>query len=862
MISLYKFIKKYNLCLVAFLLGCISIISIYIIENISPFGKNSMLTIDFYHQYAPLLAEFYDRVVSFENLIYSFNTGFGIPFFRNFANYLASPLNILIFLFQRSNLITSYSIIIGIRTIFTLISITYYFKKKFNKIDLSFVGLGLLYSFSAYFIAYHWNIMWLDGMIFLPLISLGIERIVDKNNGILYLISLTLMIYSNYFIGYMLCLFSCIYFVAYLILQNNEFCLKYLIKKILLFLICSLAAGALNAWILLPMYDALSSTDAVSGSMPLGQYYAFGILDFFKNHLTGVKTTVLASDSLNIPNVSVGILSFALLIVFIFSKNIPFKTKTVYLCILLLLCLSFYFGPIDYIWHAFHVPNDLPFRYSFIYSFILILISAYAIKNLKYEKYFKIFIIYIFCILFITFVYISNFQNITKDIINLNYICITIYFVLYSLSFFFKKYKKIFTCIFLFVICIECIISTTNNWNMDVSIIDYYSNYSSIRNSIEMIKEDDNELFYRIERNQNETLNDPAWYDYYGQSIFSSLAYSSLSKFNNNLGMPGNYINSYYYKQNTPIYDLMFDIKYQIGHNIDENRYDVFLNRNNREIHKSKYTVGLMFGVNNKIKGMSNEGENPFELQNSFIKLSTNVDNVLYKILPIEEELIFSNDSETIVKTTYENTVENIYLYPSYSDINYIIINDNVYYKGDSNLKYAYDNGIMPLGNHYCYDEKYVINEKFDRETFDIYVSYSNYHKDIDVYTINNERFINSYEILVKNKVNITRFDEHIIEGNINLTENKTIYTSIPYDKGWKVYSNGNKVETFMIADCLLGFDLEIGENNIVLKYIPPYFYLGIFISIFTLIFIITYFYIKDNKYIYYQIKKLKKNKF
>ena len=54
-------------------------------------------------------------------------------------------------------------------------------------------AFGVLYAFSAYFLAYYWNIMWLDGMIMLPLIVLGIERIFNKGDIKLYTLSMLLL---------------------------------------------------------------------------------------------------------------------------------------------------------------------------------------------------------------------------------------------------------------------------------------------------------------------------------------------------------------------------------------------------------------------------------------------------------------------------------------------------------------------------------------------------------------------------------------------------------------------------------------------------------------------------------------------
>ena len=81
---------------------------IFIIKNIIPIGSNTLLTVDFYHQYGPLLSELYDKILAGDSLIYSFNTGLGLPFFRNFYNYLSSPFNIIMFLFKRENIVTAF----------------------------------------------------------------------------------------------------------------------------------------------------------------------------------------------------------------------------------------------------------------------------------------------------------------------------------------------------------------------------------------------------------------------------------------------------------------------------------------------------------------------------------------------------------------------------------------------------------------------------------------------------------------------------------------------------------------------------------------------------------------------------------
>ncbi len=845
-------LKNYNYLYLTGLLGLIVIITVYILQDVAPFGRNSMLTVDFFHQYGPMLAEFFDRIHSGESLLYSFNTGLGLPFFRNFFNYLSSPLNILIFLFKRKDLIMSYSIIIGIRSIISAITMSYYLRKKFDTKTPILIGLGLLYAYSAYFTAYYWNIMWLDGLIFLPLIILGIENIINKNNGILYTISLTVMLYSNYFIGYMICIFSCIYFLAYLIIKTKKIKLKKLLKTIGLFTICSLIAGAFNAWALIPMFEALTSTNATMGSIPTSQYYAFTIPEFFKNHLTGVTSTVFASDISNSPNVSCGILSIALFLLFWLNKKVSLKRKIVYTSILAFLLLSFYIAPIDYIWHAFHVPNDLPYRYSFLYSFILIIISAYTLKDIKDISFLKVLIVYILSISFITFVYLTKFDNITDNMIKINYLLITTYFLIYTLYHFYPKFKKISCTLFLGVIALECIVSINHNWDILQYIDEFYADYNDINTSIKLTDKKDNELFYRTEKNEILTLNDGAWYDYYGQTTFSSMAYNNIAELQNDLGQPGNNINSYYYKQNTPIYDLIFDIKYTIGSNKDNKRYSLTSNENNTETYKFNYTTGLMFGVNSTIKHWNNNYINPLEYQNDFIENTTNIENVLYRLTLKNKKIVFENNTEKIIKFTYKNEFDNIYIYADNTLINYIVINDTAYYNSEIDINEIQLKTNTDIYNFHTYDEPYVINETSNNENIEIYISYKNYlYEEPDIYTINNNKFLSAYNLFKEKEIEITSFKEHKISGKINLKENTTIYTSIPYDKGWKVYSNGKEINTYQINNSLLGFDLNKGKNNITLKYTANNIDIGIAISITTAILTTTYLIIKRKKTIH-----------
>ena len=799
-----------------FFIGVIIISAIYYLQDVAPFGKNSLLTIDFFHQYGPMLGELYDRVKNGSNLIYSFSMGMGLPFIKNFLNYLSSIFNIFIFFFKRENLLMSYSIIIALKAVVACTSLVYFLRKKFDSNKLYFIPIALLYGFCAYFGAYYWNIMWLDGLVFLPLIVLGIENIVNKNKFLLYSISLALMLVSNYFIGYMICIFSVIYFIGYLLSMKSD--IKTIIKKCLIFGGASLLAGGLSAVFLLPLFLGIKEISATSDLWPTSQYYAFTFWEYLANHFTGVGSTVFSSGLSNAANISVGVLPIALLILFIINPKIKIKTKGFYIGLILFFILSFFYAPLDFIWHAFHVPNDLPYRYSFLYSFIFIIISAYSILNIKEVKVRYVIITYILMIILISLLYFLGYKNIENSMILLNFILITIYFILYLIYINIPIIKKYAGVLFILAVMVEAILTINNNWNIQQYISDFYSDYSVTRDALEYIDEKDDSEMYRIERTDMLTFNDPSWYNYYGQTTFSSMAYENLAILQNYLAMPGNKINSYYYKQNTPIYDLMFNIKYFIGDTWDIKRYELFYNQDGVLIFKSKYNAGLMFATNKDIKLWNYISDNPFGIQNDFIEKSTLVTDTLVKLNPIRQEKTFDN-VKTIIKYTYQPN-DNMYFYANNSNIDFIVVNDTLYHLDDNVDYYKSSTDPINVFDYKSLSENFIINTRTEEDEYSIYVGYNDYRYDsFYAYTIDDEKFNKVANILQENEVTITSFNERQIKGNINTLKDSTIYTSIPYDVGWSVHVNGKKVDTFKIGNSLLAFDIEAGENNIELKY-------------------------------------------
>lgn len=834
---------------ITFLISTIIISVIYTLSKIAPFGNNSMLDVDFYHQYGPLLNELYDRVKEGSSLLYSFNTGGGLPFYRNFLNYLSSPFNIVLFLFKKENIVMAFSCIIGLKVIFASGMMSIYLKKTFKKDGVLLTIFSVLYAFSGYFCSYYWNIMWLDGMVFLPLIMLGINKLVDDEKPIFYTIFLSIMLIANYFIAYMICIFAVMYFFGYLFYRYG-FSLKKTYKKIILFILFSILAAALVSFALIPLYKALSSISATSDSFPeLTLQFKFHELLF--NHLTGVNRTVFASDELPLPNVYAGLLTFTGVILFFINKKINIRAKLLAFLILLIFVLSFNLNSLDFIWHAFHVPNDLPWRYSFIYVFIFITIGYYGILRIKDLKKSSVFASSFISLIIILLAYKFSFKNIDFDRTIINIIFVLLYLLIFLFTQFKKINKKIIYALIIIFVSAECIYGIDYNWNIDHDIATFMSDKKTYEKLISETTSKDNDL-YRMEKTDYLTLNDAAWYNYKGISTFTSMAYESVSKFQRKLGLSGNNINSYYYKYyNTPIYNTMFDIKYLMGSYI-ENRYYSYLKTDGKvDLIKYNYSSSLLYGVDKKIKGYYPEEYNPFKNQSDFVSLTTNTTDIYTDVLVknvIGGEITPSDfkknsngefnyildDGQDSITFMLDNKVnQNIYLYINGSNVNGFEVDDK-YYSITSDEYYTVDVGTKEIG-----DVKVKINFK-DNNDDGIIKFYA--------YAIDDDKFKEFYNEINKNILKVTSYSDTLIEGDVTLKSDKVMLSTIAYDIGWKVYVDGKSVDTYKIADSYLAFDIKKGSHKIKLVYYPDGMKLGVITSFVSLAIIFIYAIFSDKK--------------
>jgi uncharacterized membrane protein YfhO len=186
---------------------------VYYCYDLIPFGDKTILRMDLYHQYGPLFAELYERVVNGDSFLYSWTSGGGGTFLGNFYNYLSSPFAIVMLIAGHKNMPEAIAIMVLLKAAVAAFTFSYFISKKHKEVTPLTSAFGVLYACSGFFIAYYWNIMWIDSFYLFPLVMLGIDKIINERKLSLYIVSLTLTFFTNYYMAYMVCIFSVLFFI-------------------------------------------------------------------------------------------------------------------------------------------------------------------------------------------------------------------------------------------------------------------------------------------------------------------------------------------------------------------------------------------------------------------------------------------------------------------------------------------------------------------------------------------------------------------------------------------------------------------------------------------------------------------------
>lgn len=836
---LYCFIMKYfnkikcHISLVSFLIVFIISTIIFIILGIEPFGKNSILVGDSYDQYLPFYYLFRDKIISgdifcIHNFSYSWKVGLGTNFLLLFFYYLSAPFNLLLPFVSSDSIPGLISIFVIIKISVAAASFSYYISNRKRTVSYGWiVVLSIAYSMSGFICGYFWNIMWLDCIAIFPIIVYGLDDIIDKNKPIIYILSLFLSIYLNFYMSFMICLFLVLYFI----IKVNKTKVD-IISKGTTFFLSSLLAGGMSAVSLFVIYYGINNTMTAGASMP-----SFGIFGSFFYTLRQIffltKPIVVDRSGYDgYANLYIGVSCILLFLIYFCSNAVPIFEKIKNLIIVLVLVFSMNEAFLNFIWHGFHKQFLLPNRFSFILIFIILCISYDSIIALKETSIKNIVIAVLMAvltpILFYCFVDFDGYISSNKLVL-INLYLIILYGTIILLINCLKKYRGAL----IKLIAVLVIFEISYNFYFSIEDNRFYKDTSSL-DKLELLINDNDDGYYRSEILNPVITNENTLLGLRGISVFCSTIYGDSIYTLVDLGLQG-FSNEYKYQESISCVDALLGLKniYYMDENDEPN------------IYRNDNTPALGFVVNDSILQYRPEDSHDFGRNiNNIAQYSYGISEYIFDNVSQDVSIFTSNcmlsdedvsysqiktlDSDAIVDYRYDVNKDGIYYFylsaSAYDNID-IFINNSLYATGEISggaiaLNYLTVGDVVDV---YLYTSQ------------DIPVEWYMYRYDSIVADQYNS-------CLLDKETNIRSFEEGKLEVSAHTDNNEIVMLSIPYDRGWRVYDNGNRVETVPVIRGFTGIMVDgEGEHTLELVYMPEGFIIGVIVTIISWIIFIIY---------------------
>ena len=785
-------VKDSDGLIAAFFVPVIIMIIIFAQRGIFPFGEESFLRTDMYHQYAPFFSEFQYKLTHGGSLLYSWDIGMGVNFSALYSYYLASPLNWLIILCPKKFIIEFMTYMIVVKIGLSGLAFSWYLRRHFKTVDFGIAFFGIFYALSGYMAAYSWNIMWLDCILLFPLIMLGLEKLVQEKKCILYCITLGLSILSNYYISIMICIFMVFYFLALLILEGRKPWKEVLINGVH-FAVYSLLAGGLAAVVLLPEIYAMKMT--ASGDINFPQTFSsyFSIFDMIARHLPAVETEIGLDHW---PNIYCGVAILIFFLLYLGCRKIRQRDKIVMCSLLLFFYASFSINVLNFIWHGFHYPNSLPCRQSFIYIF-LILTAGYHAYIYLHEIPWK----HVVTAFFATVIFVIMAQKlITDDAFHFSifYVAIIFLAVYTGLISLYQRgiNRNLLVLLALGVVALEAAVNTTVTSVTTTSRTNYVKdNKASIDLTEGLLPNPD---FYRVEKVTRKTKNDGAWMNFPSVSLFSSTANADLSKFFKKIGCESS-TNAYSITGSTPLVDALFAVKYALySEETGENEVSSLVSvQDDMQLWKNNYALSLGFMMPYDVENnWQLELTNPAEVQNDL--------SVVLGASPVLSEVPSEVKGKSFTFTPDKDG--DYYVFVSNKKVEKVAALLGEKTKNFDNVSRGY---LLELGYLKSGEEVTLRNDDNDQDLI------------ASAYRFLPEGLESVYQVLNKNSLKLTKWTDTQIKGTVNAEKAGLLYLSIPFDKGWSVKIDGKEAEPYKIFDTFLSVHMTAGTHEVSLEYMP-----------------------------------------
>ena len=866
---------KFNYLALAFLIPFLGMLFVMVVSQYEPFGQYSMLYSDMFHQYYPFFVAFRKALRSGESLLYSWNVGMGMDYLGLISYYLASPMNLLSVFVPEGLTLEFFALLMPVKLGLAGLFFAIFLKGIYKKYDGSIALFGAFYALCAWALGYQWNVMWLDTFALLPLVVLGMVSLLRDKKFILYTLTLFLSIYSNYYIGLFTCIFIFLLFFAYQICRWQGW--KRFFQDLLRIGVFSLLAIGMTAVLELPALAALQTTQSSVNKFPQGfklniadANTVLGLLDAMRQVAGNMGGCLEPTFKEGLPNLYCGVGTILLAFLYLSAREVKTREKVCGVLLLLFFNVSFIIRQLDYIWHGFHFTNMIPYRFSFLHSFVL-LCMAYRAWLLR--KKFRIRQILPAAVMTVLVLCCSNELLETVDVELLGLTLALPLYMIYNGAFLLgyllvllygqkklpvpegateREQKKIRTLrrkrrsqarkLALVVMLVE-LTATLLAFGLyfpGTSVKNYPKGTDEAASMIRyMHQREKDTLFFRAETTHSQTLNDGALNGYNGVSAFTSSANVKTTEFMAALGYGAkNTYNRYCYEESSPVSNLFLGVKYMIDRDGKDKTSIVYTDVHHYgKVHLIENHAYLPLGFLTEMELAEldfSESKGKFTFQNALFTAATGIQTDVWNKLEGSSLSITGSDavitdSNASGYCAYTDCASGAYVNYSYvadrdgfmcihlnlpkRNDYYVIVNGEERYKETISLPQMIAVGDVETGD--VIDIK-IMCDKGESSTMTVGAA-----------ILDDDLFWEGYIKLYASRLELTSFENTRVEGVINCDRDGLLYASIPQNGNWSVTVDGEPAEIRLVGDCMIGVELTEGEHTVVYSYENKAFSLG-----------------------------------
>jgi len=822
-------LRRSGLIIASFVLPFFIMLIVAVLNHMAPFGSNTFLVSDMENQFTSFYSYFKNVLTSSDDFTYTLTKCLGGDMIGFSAYYLHNPFLLLLFLFKETDVVIGIFWIMVIQLGLMGLTFYLYISDEIGEYRPENLIFSTAYGLLGYTLSYMTLPIYYNNLILLPLVVMGVNRFIRNEKRIyMYVISLGVAIWCNYYLGYMTCLFVGMYMVLQLINRKITS-----VRSFIDLVGLSFAGVALSAFSLIPTVMSLAGTKEGPGLSRLTLEREYTIKGLLHNMLPGTFTADMANSCP--PYLYVGLVTLIGILLYLLSKKESVREKISSISMILLLVLCTWISGLDTIWHAFNAPVGFSHRFTFGIGFFMISLGAKG-----FESFYR----------------------------GENALCIARLF---------KNGKTIRVIILL--VALWQIMELSYNAYITLRVYeaqasskdDFNAYYNETKDVIGWIQSNDNSL-YRIEKDFEKNHNDSMEYAYAGLTHNSSCEKDFVKTFMGRMGFRNQGIWAFYNQGSTSFADSFLGVKYFVSRFDSTNKPYMFKEKqDDKFIFENSFALPLGFVTEKSILNVDMESEDPFIKQNDIAKAFGYKEDIYEQVSDVESTYInleveenvsveSTKDAGTDVKTpsaakvyrknengeayiTYTVTPDkdcNLYCYISapceqscelyqdgvdrddyFSDFRWSIINLGSFSGGQStDLTLQLTGDVLSIYKVYFYME-------------DVYKLYE------------------WSELAKSSDVNLTKITSSYYQGEVKAAHDGLLAFSMPYENDWNIKIDGEKVETLQILDCLMAIDISEGTHTIEMKYVPSGSYVGIILSAIVVIMLLGLF-INEN----HEIKK------